>query len=199
VLNEHVPEKMNVLIACEFSGAVRDAFSRRGFNAWSCDLLESETPGQHIKGDVRGILDQGWDIMIAHPPCRFLSYAGSYLWNTPGRQEKITEALEFFTQLLDAPIPRIAIENPRGLAMKLRKPDDYFQPYFFGVAATKFSFLWLKNLPPLMSTLICTEPKKNWTTHKSGAHNGKARSRTFPEVAEAMAAQWGHYALVHSV
>lgn len=183
---------MKVLVACEYSGIVRDAFKALGHDAWSCDILPTEQPGQHIMDDVRNVLDAGWDLMIAHPPCTYSSYAGNRWLRQPGRREKMFESFKLFDVLWNAPIERIAIENPRGYVMKYwRKPDDLIQPYYFGDPMTKATCLWLKNLPPLMATLIIANPIVNWTKNKKGSHNGKARAKTFSGIAYAMAAQWG--------
>lgn len=183
---------MRVLIACEYSGIVRQAFIFAGHDAMSCDLLPSEMPGPHYQGDVRDILDDGWDMMIGHPPCTYLSYAGNRWLNQPGRTEKAREAFDFFMTLWNAPIPLIALENPRGFVWQwFRKPDQIIEPYHFGHPLTKATCLWLKGLPPLMATLICSDPFVNWTKYK-GSHNGHARSRTWPGIAAAMAAQWGN-------
>lgn len=180
-----------MLVACEYSGIVRSAFASRGHDAWSCDLLPSELPGKHIQADVLTILNDGWDLMVAHPPCTYLSYAGNRYLKQPGRMEGIQAALEFFQVILNAPIPKIAVENPRGWTWKyIRKPDQVIEPYHFGHPMTKATCLWLKQLPPLMATLIIADPFVNWTRNK-GAHNGHDRSRTFPGIAEAMARQWG--------
>ncbi len=193
---------MRVLVACEFSGRVRDAFAQQGCDAWSCDLLPSETPGNHIQGDVLKILNDGWDLMVAHPPCIFLSYAGMGHWNKPGRAEKREEAMRFFMKLINAPIQKIAVENPKGYPEKVyRKPDQIIQPYFFGDREMKRTGLWLKNLPPLMFTGVLEKPKpmsispdghpRYFTDGQPGNKNRQRnRSRTFPGIAKAMAEQW---------
>lgn len=182
-----------LLVACEFSGTVRDAFKARGWDAWSCDILPTEKPGQHIQGDVLEILDQGWDMMIAHPPCTYLSNAGQrWFKSDPTRIDKARIAFKFFMCMVEAPIPLIAIENPRGLTWKWYKhPDQIIHPYQFGHNVSKATCLWLKGLPPLMATLIHSDPIMNWTRDKKGAHNGKSRSVTFQGIADAMASQWG--------
>lgn len=184
---------VRVIIACEFSGVVRDAFRAIGADAWSCDLLPTERPGQHIQDDVRNVLDAGWDLMIAHPPCTYSSYAGVRWFKTqPDRYRKMLESFHLFEALWNAPIPMIAIENPRGYVMKYwRQPDDLIQPYYFGDPMMKATCLWLKNLPPLMATNIIANPFINWSKKGKHGHNGKSRSRTFPGIAAAMADQWG--------
>jgi len=147
---------MRILIACEFSGIVREAFAARGHDAWSCDLLPTEIPGQHIQGDVLEILDRNWDLMIAHPPCTYLSSSGKH-WTVRGlRDPQLTEdALDFVRTLLDAPIPRIALGNPVGcISTRICKPDQMIQPWMFGENASKNTCLWLKNLPRLKHTEI---------------------------------------------
>jgi len=142
---------MRVLVACEYSGKVRDAFSNIGHDAWSCDLLPTDVPGQHYHGDVKDIIGEGWDLMIAHPPCTYLSVSGMH-WTTRGlRDPKLTEdALDFVRLLLNAPIPRIALENPVSvISSRIRKPDQIIQPWMFGHDASKKTCLWLKNLPLL--------------------------------------------------
>jgi hypothetical protein len=140
---------MRVLVACEFSGIVRDAFAARGHDAWSCDLLPSERPGQHIQGDVRNVLADGWGLMIAHPPCTYLSSSGLH-WNKrrPARAALTEAALDFVRELLAAPVERIALENPVGcISSRIRLPDQTIQPWQFGHAESKATCLWLKNLP----------------------------------------------------
>jgi len=181
---------MKILIACEFSGTVRDAFAAAGHNAWSCDLLPTEKPGQHVQGDVLNILGDGWDLMVCHPPCTRLCVSGAR-WFHLYHQEQI-EALEFVRCLLNAPIPRIALENPVSvISSKIRKPDQIIQPWQFGHGETKKTCLWLKGLTPLMPTKIVEgrEPR----IHRLPPSNDrwKERSRTFPGIAQAMACQWG--------
>jgi site-specific DNA-cytosine methylase len=198
---------MRVLVACEFSGTVRDAFLRRGHYALSCDLLPctSQTPGDHYEGDVRDVLDDGWDLMIAHPPCTYLSVSGMH-WTVRGlRDPKLTEdALEFVRLLLNAPIKQIALENPVSvISSRIRKPDQIIAPYEFGHDASKKTCLWLKNLPQLKATEII-EPriingKKRWGNQTDSGQNKltpsadrwKLRSKTYEGIAEAMATQWG--------
>lgn len=196
---------MKVLIACEFSGVVRDAFLQKGHDALSCDLLPTTKPGPHYTGDVRDILDQNWDLLIAHPPCTYLCSSGLH-WNNkiPGREEKTKEALEFVQILLNASIPKIALENPVGkISTKIRKPDQYIQPYQFGHDASKKTGLWLKDLPLLQPTkLIAPRYVKNkprWANQTDSGQNklgpsadrASKRSVTYSGIAEAMAEQWG--------
>ena len=190
---------MRVLIACEFSGAVRDAFIRRGHYAVSCDLLPTETEGPHHQGDVSTILTDGWGLMIAHPPCTYLASSGLH-WNKrrPERAAMTEEALEFVQMLANAPIPRIAIENPIGcLSTRWRKPDQIIQPWQFGEDASKATCLWLENLPFLKSTKIIKKDRYSNQTasgqNKLGPSSTrwKERSKTYEGIAEAMADQWG--------
>lgn len=182
---------MKVLVACEFSGIVRDAFRARGHDAWSCDLIPTERPGPHIINDVRNVLDDGWDMMIAFPPCTHLCCAGAARINEPGRRRARVEAIKFVETLWNAPIPAIAIENPRGvLSTQFRKPDQIVDPSHFGHGVTKMTCLWLKNVPPLFASLIITNPERNWSNRRGGGGRSKMRSRTFAGVASAMAAQW---------
>jgi site-specific DNA-cytosine methylase len=181
---------MKILIGCERSGVVRRAFEQRGHDAWSCDI-EPCIDGslKHIQGDLLDVCCTGeWDMMIAHPPCTYLSYAGARWDKVAGRKDEQQKAIFFFYLLLHAPIEKIALENPRGLVAKLiRRPDDVIQPYEFGHHVSKRTYLWLKNLPPLMRTYIDLEYEKGWTKKQ----HGFARSITFSGIAEAMAAQWG--------
>ncbi len=184
---------MRVLVACEFSGTVRDAFTRAGHYAVSCDLLPSETPGPHHQGDVRDILDMGygsrWDLLIAHPPCTHLAVSGAR-WFKDKREEQ-AEALEFVRLLLDAPVSRIALENPVSIiSSRIRKPDQIIQPWQFGHGETKATCLWLKGLPPLVPTNIVEGRQARVHRMPPGPDRWKERSRTFPGIAAAMAAQW---------
>ena len=182
---------MKVLIACEFSGIVRCAFRKHGHDAWSCDLLPSEDRSAlHLCGDVLKVLDRGWDMMIAFPPCTHLAVSGAR-WFKDKHQEQ-AEALEFVRQLLDAPIPRIALENPISvISTKIRKPDQIIQPWQFGHGETKATCLWLKNLPLLVPTNIVEGREARVHRASPGPDRWKERSRTLPGIAEAMAEQWG--------
>ena len=188
---------MRALVACEFSGVVREAFRARGHDAVSCDLLPSEQPGPHIEGNILDHLSEGWDLMVAFPPCTHLSWAsGRYLLEkrADGRTEA---ALDFARPLRRAPIRRIAIENPRGDLWRIRRPTQIIEPYQFGDPWQKATCLWLYNLPRLTPTNI-VESRGKWvdTGKKPGKMRGKHRapkdrSRTFPGIAAAMADQWG--------
>lgn len=186
---------MKVLVACEFSGIVRDAFLACGHDTVSCDLLPTESPGPHIEGDVREILDDGWDLMVAHPPCTYLCNSGvRWLHERPGRWEKMRAGAAFFRELLQAPIPHVAIENPimHGHARELvgHGPDQTVQPWQFGHGEVKAICLWLRGLPHLAPTRISTErePLKHWLG--PSPDRWKERSRFFGGIAEAMADQW---------
>lgn len=193
---------MRVLVACEFSGTVREAFRARGHEAWSCDLLPTEMPGPHIQGDVRDILGDGWDLMIAHPPCTYLASSGLH-WNRrrPERQALTDAAVVFVQTLLGAPIARIAVENPIGaLSSRVRRPDQIIQPWQFGHDASKATCLWLQGLPLLVPTEVLpggrTARRGNQTPsgqNKLGPSpdRWKQRSLTYPGIAAAMADQWG--------
>lgn len=180
---------MKVLIACEFSGIVREAFKRKGHNAWSCDLLDTEIEGQHIKGDVLKILDDGWDFMIAHPPCTHLAVSGAaWFKKKKWRQEK---SLRFFLNLLNAPIPMIAVENPVSVAStRIRKPDQIIQPWQFGHGETKATCLWLKGLQKLKPANIVEGRQPRSFYESPGLDRWKRRSRTLQGIADAMADQW---------
>ena len=192
---------MRVLVACEFSGVVREAFRRRGHDAWSCDLLASEADGsRHLIGDVRGILmepygwvqnvNKPWDLMIAHPPCTHLAVSGAR-WFKDKRKEQ-EEALAFVRLLMDAPIERICIENPISvISTRIRKPDQIIQPWMFGHGETKATCLWLKNLPPLKPTNIVDGREARVHKMPPGPNRWKERSRTYQGIADAMAEQWG--------
>lgn len=184
---------MRVLVACEFSGIVREAFRRRGHDAWSCDLLPSEILGNHLLGDVRTYILDDWDMMIAFPPCTYLASSGARWFRQ--RQEEQWEALQFVAYLLTAPIEKIAIENPVGvISTRLRKPDQIIQPYYFGIAESKATCLWLKNLPPLICKTSGGEGiAKKVHLEPPSSERWKNRSRTCLAIAEAMADQWGCY------
>ena len=182
---------MRVLVACEFSGVVRDAFRALGHDAWSCDVLPSENESEfHAQGDVRDILDSGWDLLIAHPPCTHLSVSGAR-WFKDKRDEQ-AHGLGFVMQLAAAPIKRIAIENPVSiLSSHWRKPDQIIQPWQFGHGETKATCLWLKGLLPLRPTNIVEGREQRVHRMPPGEDRWRERSRTFPGIAEAMAEQWG--------
>lgn len=202
---------MRVLVACEFSGTVRDAFIARGHDAMSCDLLPSETSGPHYKGDVRDILGDGWDLLIGHPPCTYLTVSGNkwfkpeYAEKYPTRHADREAAISFFMLLYNAPVSRVAIENPIGvMSSRFRKPDCVVQPWMFGHPETKATCFWLRGLPPLIPThmrgdmFAAPEPEgREQRLHKlpPGPDRWKERSKTFPGLAAAMADQWGEYAL----
>lgn len=181
---------MRVLVACEFSGVVRDAFIARGHDALSCDLEPSEQPGPHHRGDVREILNDGWDLMVAHPPCTYLAVSGARWFHA--REDEQRQALHFVRTLLDAPIARICLENPVSvISTRIRRPDQIVQPWMFGHGEQKTTCLWLKGLPPLESTSIVDgRAQRCWRMGPSPTR-GRERSRTYPGIAAAMAAQWG--------
>jgi len=185
---------MRVLVACEFSGIVREAFRRRGHDAWLCDLLDTEIPGQHIKGDVLEFIydwhNGRFDLMICHPPCTHLAVSGARWFKDKFVEQ--SEAKIFFMNLVNAPVSGIAIENPVGVMSTFyRKPDQIIQPWMFGHGETKATCLWLKNLPKLVPTnIVDGREQRIWKT-PPGPDRWKIRSRTFPGIAEAMAMQWG--------
>lgn len=192
---------MKVLVACEFSGIVREAFRAKGHEAWSCDILPAEDGSEfHYQCDVLDILDKGWDLMIAHPPCTHLAVSGARWFKD--KKEEQEEALEFVRTLLDAPIPKIALENPVSvISTRIRKPDQIVQPWMFGDPFTKTTCLWLKGLPLLEPTNIVSKGERHvtksgkslpaWYNLPPSEDRAKIRSRTFPGFAKAMAEQWG--------
>ena len=181
---------MRVLVACEYSGIVRDAFRDRGHDAMSCDLLESESTGPHYQGDVKDVLSDGWDMMIAHPPCTHLAVSGARWFKD--KQTEQAESLEFVRLLLEADIPKIALENPDSvISSRIRKPDQIVQPWQFGHGETKATCLWLKNLPKLESTNVVEGREARVHRMSPGPNRWKERSRTFIGVAKAMAEHWG--------
>lgn len=199
--------KLKVLVACEYSGTVRDAFSRLGHDATSCDLLPTDSPGKHYQGDVFDIVGEGFDLMVAHPPCTHLAVSGARWFKH--KQEEQREALEFVRRLMDVPIPHVAIENPVSIiSSRIRKPDQIIQPWQFGDPFSKTTCLWLKDLPGLEPTNIVDKGEfVEWTDKKTGKKKRQAvwykeawgkgdqrwkiRSKTFQGIADAMADQWG--------
>lgn len=196
---------VRVLVACEFSGVVREAFAKLGHDAWSCDLLPTATPGQHIKGDVLPVLNDSWDLVIAHPPCTYLCSSGLH-WNKrrDGREGKTEEALIFVRAIMDCSAPQICIENPIGrIGTAIRKADQVIQPYQFGHDASKRTGLWLKNLPKLRHTKYVpprlVNGKPRWGNQTDSGQNKlppskdrwKLRAATYQGIANAMAHQWG--------
>lgn len=196
---------MKVLVACEYSGTVRDAFAELGHEAWSCDILDTDAPeGNHYKGDVRNILDWGWDLMVAHPPCTYLANSGvSWLYRQEGRWEKMRDGAGFFKELLHADVPKVAVENPimHKYAVEIigRRQDQVIQPYQFGHLESKATCLWLKGLPPLVPTSDLREETKALPKNVAqrmhhlppSADRWKLRSTTYAGIAKAMAEQWG--------
>lgn len=181
---------MRVLVACEYSGTVRDAFAARGHDAWSCDLLPTERLGNHIHGDVLQHLHRNWDLMIAHPPCTHLAVSGARWFKD--KQIEQAEALDFVHRLMDAPIPRMALENPISIiSSRIRKPDQIIQPWQFGHGETKATRLWLKNLPKLTPTNIVEGREARIHKMPPGPDRWKERSKSFEGIAQAMAEQWG--------
>lgn len=181
---------MRVLVACEFSGAVRRAFRARGHDAHSCDLLPAEDGGEHFQDDVKALLFDGWDLMVAHPPCTHLAVSGAR-WFKDKQQEQ-AEALAFVRELMDAPIPRIAIENPVSIiSSQIRKPDQIIQPWQHGHGEVKATCLWLKGLPKLTPTNVVDGRHPACWLASPGPDRWKIRSRTYTGIAEAMAEQWG--------
>lgn len=208
---KEIKRRMKILIACEFSGIVREAFAAHSHDAWSCDLLDTEKKGNHIIGDVSNILNDGWDMMIAHPPCTFLCVTSNkwmgerYRNRFPNRQKQRDNAITFFMELIDANIPKICIENPVGImSTHYQKPNQYIQPYQFGHPQSKKTGLWLKNLPLLKPTNKVSQEERivfksgntmsKWyldAAKLSPQERLKKRSTTFQGIADAMADQWG--------
>jgi site-specific DNA-cytosine methylase len=194
---------MKILIACEFSGIVREAFDAKGHDVWSCDLLPTEIPGKHIQEDILKHLEihakiyEDWDLMIAHPPCTYLAVSGAR-WFKDRIQEQ-QEALNFVKALMNAPAKRICIENPVSIiSTRIRKPDQIIQPWMFGHGETKKTCLWLKNLPLLKPTNI-VEGRENRIHKMAPSKNrSKERSRTYQGIADAMANQWGNSELLET-
>lgn len=183
---------MRVLVACEYSGVVRRAFRDLGHDAWSCDLLPSEDDSpQHIQGDVLQILGEGWGLMIAHPPCTDLAVSGARYFPAKIADGRQGRSLDFVRALMDAPIERLAVENPISIiSSKIRKPDQIIQPWQYGHGEVKATCLWLKNLPKLAPTNIVDGREARVHRMPPGPDRWKERSRTLPGIAAAMAAQW---------
>jgi len=183
---------MKVLIACEYSGIVREAFAKKGHDAMSCDLLPAEIPGNHYQGDIRDVLYDGWDLMIGHPPCDHLAVSGARWFKEKRADGRQQAAIEFFMMLANAPIEKIALENPVSImSTQYRKPDQIIQPWMFGHGETKATCLWLKNLPLLQPTNIVEGREQRIWKMGPSEHRWKERSRTFTGISEAMANQWG--------
>jgi hypothetical protein len=196
---------MRVLVACEFSGTVRDAFTALGHTAISCDILSTETPGEHFQGNVLDLLkeDSSFDLMIAHPPCTYLTVSANKWYKDQPERKSGTlvgearrlareDAISFFMQLWNSPIPRIALENPIGvISSRFRKPDQVIQPWMFGHGETKATCLWLKNLPPITPTEVVAGRDQRLHNLPPSADRGKLRSVTYQGIAQAFATQWG--------
>lgn len=183
---------MRVLVACEYSGRVRDAFIACGHDAMSCDLLPTEASGPHYQGDIRDVIGNGWDLMIAHPPCTHLAVSGARHFAAKRADGRQAAALDFVRCLIDAPIPHICIENPISIiSSAIRKPDQIIQPWQFGHGETKATCLWLKGLPPLVPTNIVDGRESRVHRMAPSPDRWKERSRTYQGIANAMAAQWG--------
>ena len=185
---------MKILIACEYSGTVRDAFIRAGHEAMSCDLLPTDVPGPHYQGDVFDIINDGWDLMVAHPPCTHLAVSGARWFKD--KQVGQAQALDFVRKLLNSPVHRIALENPVSIiSSRIRKPDQVIQPWQYGHGETKATCLWLKNLPKLQPTNIVEGREAKVHRMSPGPNRWKERSRTYGGIADAMAHQWGSHDL----
>lgn len=183
-------DRMRVLVACEYSATVRNAFQKKGHEALSCDLLATDIPGNHYQGDVFDIINDGWDLMVAHPPCTHLAVSGARWFKHKTKEQE--EALEFVNRLMNAPIDRICIENPVSvISSKIRRPDQTIQPWQFGHGEVKKTCLWLKNLPKLVPTnIVDGRDQRIWKLPPS-KDRWKIRSTTYKGIAEAMATQWG--------
>jgi len=183
---------MKVLVACEYSGTVRDAFIAAGHDAMSCDLLPTEKEGPHYQGNVLDILGDGWDLMVAHPPCTHLAVSGARWFKDKVNEQ--AEALDFVRILLDAPVDKIALENPVSvISSKIRKPDQVIQPWQYGHGETKATCLWLKNLPKLVATNVVDGRENRVHKMPPSPDRWKLRSTTYSGIARAMAQQWGKY------
>ena len=183
---------MRVLVACEYSGRVRDAFLAKGHDAMSCDLLPTDVPGPHYQGDVQNVIDDGWDLMICHPPCTHLAVSGARHFAAKKASGVQDEALDFVRMLLNANIPKIALENPISIILsQIRKPDQIIQPWQFGHGETKATCLWLKGLPLLMPTDIVEGRSDRIHKMPPSPDRWKLRSTTYQGIANAMASQYG--------
>ena len=184
---------MRILVACEFSGVVREAFRKRGHDAYSCDFTSAEDGSKkHHQCDVRDLLSKKWDLMVAHPPCTYLAVSGARWWSRPGVREKQLEALRFVMLLYEAKIPKIAIENPVGkVTSLLRSPTQIIQPWMFGHGETKATCLWLRGIPKLIPTNVVDGRESRIHRMPPSPNRQRERSRTYQGIADAMAAQWG--------
>ena len=184
---------MRVLVACEYSGTVRDAFIELGHDAMSCDILPTDSPGPHYQGDVFDVIDAQWDLMIAHPPCTHLAVSGSRHFESKKLDGRQAQAISFFMKLAKADVPKIAIENPICIISSLwRKPDQIIQPWQFGHGETKATALWLKGLNPLQPTNIVEGRDARIHRLPPSPDRAKIRSKTYQGIADAMASQWGY-------
>ena len=190
---------MKVLVACEFSGVVREAFKAKGHDAWSCDFLPTEIPGNHYQGDVLAVINEGWDLMIAHPPCTYLTVSANkwhkpeYKNRFPTREDDRVSAINFFMQLYKSPIDKICVENPIGImSSRFRKPDQVLQPWMFGHGETKATCLWLNGLNKLVPTNIVDGREQRLHYLPPSKDRWKLRSKTYQGIADAMADQWGN-------
>lgn len=190
---------MRVLIACEYSGTVRDAFLSLGHDAMSCDLLPTDKAGAHYQGDVRDVLSDGWDLMIAHPPCTHLAVSGARHFAAKRADGRQQEALDFVRLLMDAPIEKIALENPVSIiSSQIRKPDQIIQPWQFGHGETKATCFWLKNIPNLVPTKLVEGRADRIHKMPPSPDRWKLRSTTYAGIALAMAQQWGQIKLANN-